>query len=157
MKILLFNEFINESEIQNLKFKIDETDEDYTKIEALIKNKIVGTLIMEVKFLEDSDFFEDVIDLPIFKKLYHGEETVVDMQYLRVESDFMNSGIGKMLMNKGIELMKRKGYTKFYLNASPMMFHLALGLNSLVNFYKKFGFIVILDQGGNVQMGMSKK
>ena len=49
--------------------------------------------------------------------------------------------------------MKKNGYNQFYLNASPMGFK-GLGTMDLVEFYKKFGFKELLNQGHNVLMGV---
>jgi hypothetical protein len=54
-------------------------------------------------------------------------------------------------MKRGIGLMKKNGYKQFYLNASPMGFK-GFGTIDLVDFYKKFGFKELLNQGHNVLM-----
>ena len=51
------------------------------------------------------------------------------------------------------QLMKNNGYNQFYLNASPMGFK-GLSTMDLVDFYKKFGFKELLNQGHNVLMGV---
>lgn len=76
-----------------------------------------------------------------------------DLKCIDVDDNYKNYGIGSQLMKRGIELMKKNGYNQFYLNASPMGFK-GLGTMDLVEFYKKFGFKELLNQGHNVLMGV---
>jgi hypothetical protein len=80
----------------------------------------------------------------------------IDDQFVRIgdvkiEKDARGQKIGKELMKRGLNKIKRMGYDTVYLNASPTDSD-GLPLNDLVNFYKSFGFKPFLNQGDNVQM-----
>lgn len=59
-------------------------------------------------------------------------------------------GLGKKIMSLFMDKVEKE-VDHVYLNASPMGFD-GLSLTSLVGFYKKFGFVEILNQGHNVLM-----
>lgn len=143
-------EYLNEN-VNNITFK-KSVDEDRTTITAYINNNKVGSLSMEFLFDAYQYEFEDVFDEDTFDEMYPDSE-IVKIEHIEVDDNYKNSGIGSELMKHGMELMKKNGYNQFYLNASPMGFK---GLNTmdLVNFYKKFGFKELLNQGHNVLMGV---
>ena len=127
-------------------------DEDRTTITAYINNKKVGSLSMEVLFDAYTYEFDDVFDEDTFNELYP-DSSIVKIEHIEVDDNYKNSGIGSELMKRGMELMRKNGYNQFYLNASPMGFK-GLETADLVNFYKKFGFKELLNQGHNVLMGV---
>lgn len=150
MKIRKFREYLNEQE-NNISIR-KSVDEDRIKITAYIKGLKIGSLSMEILYEAYQYEFEDVFDEDTFNELYPKSE-IVKIEHIDVDDQYRNSGIGYKLMKRGMELMKKNGYNQFYLNASPMGFN---GLNTinLVNFYKKFGFKELLNQGHNVLMGV---
>lgn len=143
-------ECLNEN-INTITFK-KSVDEDTTTLTAYINNKKVGSISMEILFDAYQYEFEDVFDEHTFNKLYP-DEKIVKISHIVVDDKYKNSGIGSKLMERGMKLMKKNGYNQFYLNASPMGFK-GLGTAALVNFYKKFGFKELLNQGHNVLMGV---
>jgi len=149
-KVKNFKQFVNEN-VNNITFK-KSVDEDRTTITAYINNKKVGLLSMEILYDAYHYEFEDVFDEDTFNEIYPDSE-IVKIEYIEVDDNYKNSGIGSELMKRGMELMKKKGYKQFYLNASPMGFK-GLGTMDLVDFYKKFGFKELLNQGNNVLMGL---
>lgn len=149
-KVKTFNQSVNEN-LNNITFK-KSADEDRTTITAYINNNKVGSLSMEILFDAYQYEFEDVFDEDTFDELYPDSE-IVKIEHIEIDDNYKNSGIGSQLMSRGMELMKNNGYNQFYLNASPMGFK-GLGTMDLVDFYKKFGFKELLNQGHNVLMGM---
>ena len=143
-------EHLNEN-LNNITFN-KSVDEDRTTISAYINKQKVGSLSMEVLFDAYQHEFDDVFDEDTFEKLYPSSE-IVKIENISVDDNYKNSGIGSELMKRGMELMKKNGYNQFYLNASPMGFK-GLGTMDLVNFYKKFGFKELLNQGHNILMGV---
>lgn len=143
-------EYINEN-INNIIYK-KSVEEDRTTITAYINNKKIGSISMEILFDSYTHEFDDVFDEDTFDELYPDSE-IVKIEHIEVNDNYKNSGIGYELMKRGMELMKKNNYNQFYLNASPMGFN-GLNINDLVNFYKKFGFKEILNQGHNVLMGV---
>lgn len=135
-----------------LKFKTS-VDEDRTTIQAFVDGEKIGSLHMEELFGYSFEF-EDVFDEDEFLKIFP-RERIIKIEHIKVDDFYKNEGIGTMLMKKGIETMKKKGFDQFYLNASPMGSS-GLNLNDLVDFYKKFGFKELLHQGGNVLMALTK-
>lgn len=149
-KVKNFKQFVNEN-VNNITFK-ESVDEDRTTITAYINNNKVGSLSMVILFDAYQYEFEDVFDEDIFDELYPDIE-IVKIEHIEVDDNYKNSGIGSQLMKRGMQLMKKNGYNQFYLNASPMGFK-GLGTMNLVDFYKKFGFKELLNQGHNVLMGV---
>lgn len=135
-------------ELNNIKYKV-VYDEDRYEINAYVDDKEIGNIVCEVIFNIDyelgDDFTNDEID-EMFP-----EQTVVKIEHISIEDEYKGVGIAKKLMKKMLYLMKKNGFNQFYLNASPMGFG-GLRTNSLVEFYKKFDFKVLLDQGHNVLM-----
>lgn len=146
-------EYLNEQESINKIIYKKSVDEDRTIITAYINNKKVGSLSMEVLFDAYQYEFEDVFDEDTFEKLYPDSE-IVKIEHIEVDDNYKNSGIGSELMKRGMEMMKKNGYKQFYLNASPMGFK-GLSTMDLVDFYKKFQFKELKNQGHNVLMGVN--
>jgi GNAT superfamily N-acetyltransferase len=98
--------------------------------------------------------FDDVFDEDTFNKLYP-DDTIIKIEHLEIYDNYKNNVIGFKLMKYGMDYMKNQGYKQFYLNASPIG---STGLNTtdLVEFYKKFGFKILKNQGHNVLMGTVK-
>jgi len=143
-------EYLNEN-VNNITFK-KSVDEDRTTLTTYVNNNKVGSLSMEILFDAYQYEFEDVFDEDTFNEMYPDSE-IVKIEHIDVDDNYKNSGIGSQLMKRGMELMKKNGYNQFYLNASPMGFK-GLGTMDLVEFYKKFGFKELLNQGHNVLMGV---
>jgi len=135
----------------NITFK-KSIDEDRTTLTAYNNNNKVGSLSMEILFDAYQYEFDNVFDEDTFDELYPDIE-IVKIEYIEVDDNYKNFGVGSELMQRGMELMKKNGYSQFYLNASPMGFK-GLGTMDLVEFYKKFGFKELLNQGDNVLMGV---
>jgi len=149
-KVKNFNQFVNEN-LNNITFK-NSVDEDRTTITAFIDNNKVGSLSMEILFDAYQYEFDDVFDGDTFDELYPDIE-IVKIDYIEIDDNYKDYGIGSELMKRGMKLMKGNGYNQFYLNASPIGFK-GLGTMDLVEFYKKFGFKELLNQGHNVLMGV---
>ena len=148
-KVKSFEQFVNEN-INNVIYK-KSIDEDRTTITAFVGNKKVGSLSMVILF--DAYQYEfDEFDEDTFDELYPNIN-IVKIEHIEIDDNYKNSGIGSELMERGMKLMKVNGYNQFYLNASPMGFN-GLGTMDLVDFYKKFGFKELLNQGHNVLMGV---
>jgi len=141
---------VNEN-VKNITFK-KSVDGDRTTITAFIDNNEIGSLSMEILFDAYQYEFEGVFDEETFDEIYPDSE-IVKIEHIEVDDNYKNFGIGSELMKRGMKLMKRNGYNQFYLNASPMGFK-GLGTMDLVEFYKKFGFKELLNQGHNVLMGV---
>lgn len=149
----IINGYFNEQESINKIIYKKSVDEDRITITAYINNNKVGSLTMEILFDAYQYEFEDVFDEDSFNEIYPDSD-IVKIQHIEVDDNYKNSGIGSELMNRGMELMKKNGYKQFYLNASPMGFK-GLGTMDLVDFYKKFQFKELINQGHNVLMGVN--
>jgi GNAT superfamily N-acetyltransferase len=143
---------LNENVLNTVKYK-KSVDDNTTHINAYINNEKIGSLTMEILYDSYNYEFDDVFDEEEFEDLFP-ESEIVKIEYLNVEDKYKNSGVGSELMKRGMILMRKNGYTQFYLNASPMGMS-GLNTNELVNFYKKFGFKEILNQGHNVLMSVT--
>lgn len=142
---------IKESEfIDSLKFITEKQDEDRIKISAIYKNEKIGSVILELN-INAYWYFEDDFSEEEYNN-YFPNDQFVKIEHIEIyDNYYRGSGIAKKLMNLAINKSKQLGYSQIYLNASPMGFN-NLKLNDLVQFYKKFGFKEILNQGNNVQM-----
>lgn len=141
--------------LNSINFNIKEVDEDNIEVNAILNGEKIGSLHIQLLFDIYNYEFDDVFDEDEFDKLYPDPE-IVKIEYLEVDDDYKGMGIAKKLMDKGMSLMKQKGHKQFYLNASPMGFN-GLSVVDLVEFYKKYGFKVLLNQGGNVLMGITNE
>lgn len=99
----------------NNQLSVINSNPNHKIIVAVSNDKIVGTItiLIEPKFIHD------------LSKVAHIEDVVVD-------SNYRMHGIGRLLMNKAIELSKDFGCYKIILDCSLK--------NS--EFYKKFGFVI---------------
>lgn len=147
-----FSEFLNEGFSDEVEYKT-ETNVDGVNILAFYNNKKVGKITSEI-LIEPYEYeFAEDMEEDEFYDIYSDDE-IVKIEYLTVEDHYQGRGLATKLMNKLIDVMSNKGYTQFYLNASPMGFR-GLQLKYLIKFYKKFGFKKFLDQGNNVLMYMN--
>lgn len=143
--IKTFNESKNTIEY---KYKYD--GEDNYEVEAYDGDKKIGVVVAEVLFdLHIYEFGDDFDEDEIYN--IFPDDIIIKIDYMDVKDGYKGSGVGKELMKRIIMKMKEEGYEQFYLNASPMGFS-GLPLDVLVNFYEKFGFKILKDQGNNVLM-----
>ena len=143
-------ESINEETVNQFKLS---NDEERTTITAYNINKKIGSVISEILFNSYQYDFDDVFSEEEFDEIYP-KDVIVNIEHIEIDDDFKNQGIGTELMGLMMDTMKKRGYTQYYLNASPMGFA-GLKLNDLVEFYKKFGFKELKHQGHNVLMGVN--
>jgi len=146
------NQPINEEIINQLKFKLSN-DEDRTTITAYNINNKIGSVSSDILFNSYQYEFDDVFSEEEFDKIYP-KDNIIKIEYIEIDDNLKNQGIATKLMGLIMNTMKKRGYTQFYLNASPMGFT-GLGLNDLIEFYKKFGFKELKYQGNNVLMGVN--
>lgn len=144
--------YITEQKVSKVVYR-KSVDEEKTEIGAFVDNKRIGHLVMEVLFEAYEYDFADVFDEDTFNEMYP-DSAIVKIEYIDIDDAYKGMGIGTELMKRGMALMKKNGYTQFFLNASPMGFS-GLGTVDLVEFYKKFGFKELLNQGHNVLMGVN--
>lgn len=156
MKLLTFDHFLNESNDIKFDFITDPTDIDRKIISVLFDNESIGKLSFLI--LNDAyqyEFSDDFSEDDFYDIFPDDTTTIIKIEHIEIDDEFKNLGIASQLMEYSIEWMKKKGYSQFYLNASPMGFS-GLRLKTLVKFYEKFGFKSILNQGNNVQMALTK-
>ncbi len=149
LKKILREELENSNFINSIRFITKKEDEDRIKISAIYENEKIGYVVLELNqnaywYFED-DFSEDD-----YYKMFPNDE-FIKIEHIEIDDYYKRSGVAKKLMSLAIKKSKQLGYEQIYLNASPMGFS-GLKLNDLVEFYKKFGFKEILNQGNNVQM-----
>jgi ribosomal protein S18 acetylase RimI-like enzyme len=132
-----YSQFIKES----LTFD-EETDDERVTINAYVNGKFIGKVVV---VYEISGYweFEDEMSEERYDELFPGDR-FAKIEYITVATEYTGKGYAKALMNKALEHIKESGETRVYLNASPMG-HNEMDLYDLVNFYKKFGFEIIID------------
>jgi GNAT superfamily N-acetyltransferase len=147
----LFEDVMNEPHI------VYDTKDGKIKIKALVNRQEVGSLYMDFKDNAMKEF-ESLIDDPELdfeandiKKIFPNNR-FAEIDYLVVHDEHYGMGYGKLLMQSALNYARSKGETVAYLNAAPLGQNTPMGVQDLVEFYKKFGFQVILDDGHNVEM-----
>lgn len=137
--------------LNQIKFKTIQHDQDEYVILATQNFETIAKLNLDI-MVSMYDYFEGDFTEEEYDQLFPNDECVF-VSWLEVYNDaFKGNGIGKQLMNLAIQKTQQLGYDTMYLNASPIKSNKSLDLNSLVNFYKSFGFKEIKHQGHNVQM-----
>ena len=127
-----------------------EDDGDRITIKEYFRKEEIGKIILTVIYepceyeLKD-DFNEDFCN-DLFK-----DDMIFKIEHIEGDDDYNNLGVGKKLMKNAIYYVKKQKKSQIYLNASPIGFS-GLQIKELINFYKKFGFKVIKDQGHNALM-----
>lgn len=147
-----FNEFLFENNLQNIKF-VEEFVEDEFTIKAFYDEEEIGFISFFIFYDAYDQEFYDILSIEEYDNIFDNDDILISLSYLNVDPEFRGLGIAKMLVEKGLNFFKKKGYNKFFLNASPMRDgNNFLNLKNLVNFYEKFGFKVLKDQKNNVIM-----
>jgi GNAT superfamily N-acetyltransferase len=153
LKVISENKYIQESFINDIKFKLSKHDDEYT-YEAIYNNEIIGNAHMDIIHNTQQYFEGDFTESQIAQIF---QEPLFAIEWVEIPDDYYKgAGVGRALMNKILTKAKQSGHKQIYLNASPIG-HNGLAINDLVNWYKTFGFEPILDQGHNVQMLMNMK
>lgn len=136
--------------LDNSKFKYKRESEDELAITASYESEIIGKLSM-VFMMSAYWYFENELSEEQYDEMFPDDRFVL-IGWLEVpQKIYRGEGIAKQLMKRAIAKAKQQGYTRVYLNASPIGTN-GFQLNDLVGFYKSFGFEEIIHQGGNVQM-----
>lgn len=133
---------------ESLTYKTDSLEDSYT-IEGYLDGDLVGSVTFEIIYNGYKYEFYDIIPEDLYDKIFGGDP-LVHIVDLNVDDYYQNSGFGTQLFIKALNKIKELGLTKMYLNANPKGY--GLNLSSLVEFYKKFGFKILKDQGSNVIM-----
>lgn len=131
----------------NINYKLVE-EEDILNIEAIHKDKIIGSVSAELLY-EAYELFDD-IDEDLFYEIFESSD-IVKITQIKVDAIYRGEGIAKQLLNTLIRISKENGLNQFYLNAYPND-RSGLNLEDLVNFYEEVGFKVLKDDGRNIQM-----
>jgi GNAT superfamily N-acetyltransferase len=141
---------LDESQIlNNTKFIERKEDEDTFSITAIYQGKEIGNIVMD--YMTNAYwYFADEMSEEEYDDLFIDDE-FFRIGHVKTEPQARGQKIGKELMKRALNKIKRLGVDTVYLNASPTDFN-GLPLNDLVEFYKSFGFKPFLNQGGNVQM-----
>lgn len=135
--------------LDNTIFVEKREDEDTFSISAMYKGNEIGHIVMDV-MTDAYWYFADEMSEEEYNDLFV-DDAFVRIGDVKIQKGARGEKIGKELMKRGLNKIKRMGYDTVYLNASPTDSD-GLPLNDLVNFYKSFGFKPFLNQGNNVQM-----
>jgi len=133
----------------NETVKIKTTLEDEDRIQISIPE--VGFIVLtqtfpEYEFLEDlSD--EEIEDIESKFGISEGK-VIGKIEHLEIDKNKRGQGYAKILMKKAIDKAEKLNWTPIYLNASPMGYN-GLNTQELTDFYSKYGFVTIKNQGRN--------
>ena len=137
--------------ISKVKFTLKQDSEDTKVIIATYNSLEIG----KIEFAYVSGFyfnFKEYFTEEQYDEMFPKDE-FAEILWIKVKSE-QNKGVASELMRKALNVIKKDGYDRVYLNASPIK-GAGLYLDDLVGFYKKYGFKEILHQGSNVQMLLS--
>jgi len=122
-------------------------------------NSLDTFLDYEIDNLKKETLNEELISkLENFSKKIKTKDNIIYINDILIEEDFRNKGIGSVLFNLFGELLKEDielGFNdSIYLNACPTdeYSNNSIPLDSLIEFYKSFGFKVFYHQGVNANM-----
>lgn len=130
---------IYESIVEDLTFETF-VDEDRITISGFLNKKNIGYIILE-DVINGYWMFEEVMNEDDYYELFPDDRFYI-IEVIKVFDNHQGGGYGKELMGKAIEYVKSNNGDRIYLNASPMG-NRGLGIDDLVQFYKKFGFQII--------------
>ncbi len=140
----LIRQALSEVESEEVHWSVVDGGEDRLVIEASLRGTTIARATMEMLIDGYGFDLEDFEDLSPLNR----SEPIMKLESILVVNAYKGQGVGKLMMEKVIEEAKKRGYDQMYLNASPMGWS-GLPHNALVEFYKKFGFKVVEDQGHN--------
>lgn len=131
----------------NYNFFIEKEDEDRYNITAKENTNLLGTVVLELMF-NGEWWFKDVIDNEVFDDIFDDQPFAV-IENIRVEKNYVGQGIGKLLMGKAEEIIKKDGIKQIVLNASPMDNKTP---EELASWYSKLGYTILKKQKKNIIM-----
>lgn len=111
-------------------------------------SKGMGELICQYLDYDALDYWLDGADA-------NSPDRAFIIDHIEVKPEFRGRGFAEELMKAALTFAKSKKFEVVYLNASPIGSHMSK--SRLVNFYKRFGFKEILNQGGNSIMKLKIK
>jgi ribosomal protein S18 acetylase RimI-like enzyme len=152
MIILNENDILWESYTGGIEYVTNSDEEsDEIKIEAFHKGVKIGDAIAKLLFGDFYYEFDDVMSEDDVYELFP-DNILAKIEHVEVSKQYRGSGIAKEMMNRLLGELEQQGFKQLYLNASPMGINKGFDKSELVNFYQKFGFDILLDQGGNTLM-----
>jgi ribosomal protein S18 acetylase RimI-like enzyme len=126
------------------------TDEDRVTISSPYGSVVITETSPRYEFTEDMSPEE-------FEKIGIDEDDwIAKIEHIEVNTANMGQGYGTALIEEAMKELSKRNVNYIYLNASPMGFD-GLPLEALTNFYEKFGFKVIKEQGNNNLMGINRQ
>ena len=135
---------INETK-DKISFLIDDSDlenSDSITIEGVINGDVFGHITIS-DTVNGYWKFEDEMSEDEYDELFP-DDSFATIETLEISDDYKGKGFARPLMLKALDYIKSTGEYTVYLNASPMGFK-GLSIEPLVNFYKSFGFKIIID------------
>jgi GNAT superfamily N-acetyltransferase len=129
-------------DVKKINYDIEDDDERIT-----ISIKGIGEVILTETYPK-YEFLEDIGEDSLEELGLEEDEMIGKIEHIEIEDKYKGKGYAKLLMNKAIDVAKKKGLMPIYLNASPMGYK-GLNIDDLTAFYQSFGFQVFLRQGNN--------
>ncbi len=149
-KAKAYDNLVSINENAPITYKYKQKDENTFYILAKSKGLEIGYIICDVMvdpyYYFDGDLSQDEYD-EIFP-----ENEIVRINWLKVSDKYRGKGIAQFLIKSALDTIKSMGYSKVFLNASPVNDGSNLPLNELISLYEKFGFKTFKHQGGNTLM-----
>lgn len=139
---------IFENLTNNLILKISKRKNSF-EIKAFSGSVVAGRIAVEL--IPDGYYiFDGKIDKETFDELFpNGNFTKINM--LNISDNFKGKGVGKMLMISAMNEIKKHGFDRIFLDATPIG-NSGLNQDSLVKFYESFGFESFLKINDGVYM-----
>lgn len=121
----------------------DECEHDGFSFQVLLDGVQVGHIDVGLEFEANEYGFEPYAHEPVYDELLADIDMCLCIQSLEIDAKYRNAGLGSELMRRAMAAMAaRYPGVPCYLNASPM--GNCMDLDTLVEFYAKFGFKMLL-------------
>lgn len=128
-------------------FEIERNeDRDEVSIKMLINDIEVAYAFLVIIDYPSYHLFKDELSVDEYIDIINDDDFIM-IETLKVMDTHRKKGYATKLMFYILDWVKSLGINKIYLNASPMGNH--IDLDSLVSFYKKFGFKEIVSKYDN--------
>lgn len=157
--IIRFKDFLLEHSKSPYDLEIDsDSDKDYILYKLFFGRDIYASARIEIIEDAESELLDFFTEKQYEKKFGDTKRNMAKIEDLRTDPDMQQEGIGSYLMEQILKDLKKRGFDKVYLNASPIgTIRNKISLEKLVSFYKKFGFKEIDKVRGNRNRNMILK
>lgn len=145
-----FESFI--SEYNGIDYEYESEGDDFHYITAYKDGVDAGSSAFEEKIFDEDYFKRCGWSNNDMSMVFANEDKYVSINTVIVKPNFRRMGIAKNLMNLTMQKIKELGYNIVYLCAYPMGTGKKTTTQELIDFYKSYGFKVVLQDDHGAEM-----